>query len=439
MPVSASPLAAPTDRSAPSAPSPVFALMSMSNASSASPPSAPTTLISGPGVWMEGDATLQLAAVARLDGCVRATGMPDLHPGRGYPVGAVVATRGVVHPQLVGGDAGCGARLVATTVERMPADRLEKRLRSGFGQALFDDCDPAALFAAAWHHGARGLAEVDGLPEWLRILATREPADDGLPVSADPHRYRAGFEHVLGTIGGGNHFAEVSRVGAILDIDAAAGIGLDPHTVIVLAHSGSRGLGTALGAAWGARPLRDADLATYLGELAGACRFARANRLVLTYRLLAAVGALRDHTLRGGFDVTHNDVRAEPLAGEDAWIHRKGAAPAPAGALTVVLGSRGAPSWIMQGAGAEAGLGSVAHGAGRRMKRSEALDKLKHKYRRREVARSAGGRVLCDDPALLFEEHPDAYKAIEPVIQALESHGLARRVAALTPIVTVKL
>ena len=149
---------------------------------------------------------------------------------------------------------------------------------------------------------------------------------------------------------------------------------------------------------------------------------------------------MRPRYQRGGFDVTHNDVRREPVDGADAWVHRKGAAPAAAAALTVVLGSRGAPSWIMRGTGAALGLGSVAHGAGRKMKRSEALAKLKDRYRRREVARSpGGGRVICDDPALLFEEHPDAYKPIEPVIGALERHGLATRVAALVPIVTVKL
>jgi release factor H-coupled RctB family protein len=200
------------------------------------------------------------------------------------------------------------------------------------------------------------------------------------------------------------------------------------------------GHGTALAAAWGSRVLDGGDRDRYLGELAGACRFARANRLILAYRLLAALGALRDHTLRGGFDVTHNDVRHEHVAGAGAWVHRKGASPAPAAALTIVLGSRGAPSWIMKGTGAEAGLGSVAHGAGRRMTRSEAVDKLRHRYRRSELARSAvGSRVLCDDKQLLLEEHPDAYKAIEPVIAALEAHRQASRVAELTPIATVKL
>jgi release factor H-coupled RctB family protein len=402
---------------------------------------APTTLISGPEVWMESDATLQLAAVARLDGCVRAVGMPDLHPGRGYPVGAVVATRGVVHPQLVGGDAGCGARLAVTTVAKLDADRLERRLRDAFGEDPLAEADPAALFAAAWHRGARGLATVDGIPEGLRLLAEREgAADDALPASGDPDRFAIGAARALGTIGGGNHFAEISRVAAVHDTAAASALGLERGALIAIAHSGSRGLGTVLGAAWGARPLRDAELGTYLGELAGACRFARANRLVLIYRLLAALGALREHTLRGGFDVTHNDVRAEPVAGASAWIHRKGCAPAHADALTIVLGSRGAPSWIMRGTGDELGLRSVAHGAGRRMTRADALAKLKAKYRRDQVSRAPlGGRVLCDDKALLYEEHPDAYKTIEPVIVALEHHQLATRVAALAPVITVKL
>lgn len=414
---------------------------------------AGTSLVSGPGVWMESEATAQLAGVMRLEGCVRAVGMPDLHPGSGHPIGAAVATRDVVHPHLIGGDAGCGARLVVTSVERMDADRLEKRLNDAFDEDVLAGVDPAALFAAAWRSGGRGLAELEGVPEGLRRLAEREPLVDELPVSGDPDRYLAGYEKSIGTIGGGNHFAEVSRVTAVADREAAERIGLARNAFVVLAHSGSRGLGTALGLLWKDGPARPAEagdpggdgggdprpLGRFLGELAGACRFARANRLVLTYRLLSALGALRDHTLRGGFDIVHNDVREEPVDGAPAWVHRKGVAPAYGGELTVVLGSRGAPSWIMRGSGAEHGLRSVAHGAGRRMTRSEAQSKLKHRYKRAEVSRSAlGGRTICDDSALLFEEHPDAYKAIEPVIAALEAHQLASRVAALTPVVTVK-
>ena len=107
--------------------------------------------------------------------------------------------------------------------------------------------------------------------------------------------------------------------------------------------------------------------------------------------------------------------------------------------MTIVLGSRGAPSWILRSKDCEEGLRSVAHGAGRRMGRSEALAKLKSKYKRAEVTRTAlGGRVVCADPSLLFEEHPDAYKPIEPVVESLVEANLADPVAALIPVVTVK-
>ncbi|MCW5806211.1 MAG: RtcB family protein, partial [Deltaproteobacteria bacterium] len=95
-----------------------------------------TVVIDGPDVWMESEAVRQLESVAHLDGCVRAAGMPDLHPGRGYPIGAAVACRDVVHPHLVGGDAGCGARVVVTNVGRVSPDKLERRLRAAF------DADP---------------------------------------------------------------------------------------------------------------------------------------------------------------------------------------------------------------------------------------------------------------------------------------------------------
>jgi release factor H-coupled RctB family protein len=91
---------------------------------------------------------------------------------------------------------------------------------------------------------------------------------------------------------------------------------------------------------------------------------------------------------------------------------------------------------VLLGTGAEASLASVAHGAGRRMGRSEAREKLSARYTRRQAVQ--GGRVLCDDPALLFEEHPDAYKPIGPVIDALLAHGAARPVATLVPLLTVK-
>jgi release factor H-coupled RctB family protein len=405
---------------------------------------APATphLVTGPGVWMESNATEQLAAVAQLRGCVAAVGMPDLHAGRGFPIGAAVATRDIVYPGLVGGDAGCGARLDVTTVARVHPDLLERRLRDAFGAPLLADVDLAALFVAAWHHGARGLATVEGLPDGVRRLAERESAQDpdGLPPSGDPSPYLVEAALALGSIGGGNHFAEVTRVGDVHDAAGASELGLVRGALMVLVHSGSRGLGAALGDRWQRAPLIGDARETYRGELAGACRFAMANRLLLAYRLLSALGALRDHTLRGAIDLVHNDVRDEAVAGAPAWVHRKGVAPAQAGRATVVLGSRGTPSWVMRGTGAATTLASVAHGAGRKMTRGDALSKLRTRYLRRQLGQLPGGaRLLCDDSATLYEEHPDAYKAIESVVAALETAGAATRIAALVPVMTVKL
>ncbi|MFT3765778.1 MAG: RtcB family protein [Minicystis sp.] len=395
-------------------------------------------LVARDDVWMESEGIQQLARVAALPGCVRAAGMPDLHAGRGIPVGAVFAFADRVRPALVGGDAGCGVRVVATTVDRGSADAIERRAGRALDDDPLADCDRGALFEAVWRDGVRGFADLEGVPEALARLAAAEPPD-ALGASGDPDRYRDGFEEQLGTAGGGNHFAEIARVAAVRDAAVAEGIGLSRGRFAVLAHSGSRGLGGAIARRWGDVELTGDALAEYLGDLAGACRYARANRFVLAYRLLRALGAASPAAIAGSFNLTHNDVVREEVGGDPAWVHRKGAAPARAGEPTVVLGSRGAPSHVLLPTGSEEGLRSVAHGAGRRMGRTEARAKLKHRYARAELTRTAlGGRVICADPELLYEEHPDAYKPIAPVVESLVEAGLATPVAELVPVLTVK-
>ena len=424
-------------------------------------------VIATPEVWMEGDGVAQFAKTSGLPGCVRAVAMPDLHVGKG-PVGAVFATRGLVYPHLLGGDVGCGVRLFATSEDAKNRDAIERRVRKAWDEEPLGGCDPEAVFAAAWGQGVAGLAELEDAPEALRAVAREASADRSRAEEADaaiegtghgPAAWSwsgSGYEEALGTIGGGNHFVEIARVDDVRDAAAAESLGLSKGCLVVVAHSGSRGLGTALARRWGDATLSEVDarrpviegargeeiapaLLAYLADVAGARRFAQVNRFLLGYRMLRALGAARASKLTGSFDVTHNDVRPEPVDGAPAWIHRKGAAPAYEGAPTIVLGSRGAPSWVLLGTGAEGGLRSVAHGAGRRMGRAEALSKLKGKYRRSELCTTRlGGRVVCDDTSLLYEEHPDAYKPIEPVVKSLVEAGLAAPVASLVPVVTVK-
>jgi release factor H-coupled RctB family protein len=410
-------------------------------------------VIEGPGVHIEADAVSQLRRVAGLPGCVRAVGMPDLHPGPGIPIGMATASTSHVHPVLVGSDAGCGVTAVVARKLVAPGKQL-RRIDAATADPEPLPVDPLAALEAAWHGGPRGLAALPGMPEalreWVDTVAWGEPLGPSGPIPEALHEARHG--EALGTTGGGNHFIELARVDQVIEEDALPGLHRNGH--VVLAHSGSRGLGYALIQRWQAKafgaagdehggPPRESlcepgEIATYIGELAGCCRFAQANRALLVWRVLQAVGAGRVDRLGGTLDLVHNDVRpSEHDAGQ--WVHRKGAAPARAGELTVTLGSRGNPSWILRGRGDAAHLCSVAHGAGRRIPRSEAKARLMHRYRKTDLTHTPlGGRVLCDRPELLWEEHQDVYKPIEPVVAALEQAGVASRVASLVPMVTVK-
>ena len=210
--------------------------------------------------------------------------------------------------------------------------------------------------------------------------------------------------------------------------------------LVVLAHSGSRGLGGLLHQSWAGRVLVSPDEQDlYAAQLAGACRYAITNRALLTWRMLQALGSTSVSRLGPTADVLHNTVIRTTWRGKDVWLHRKGAAPAERGQPTVVLGSRGAPSFIMQGLGREDALWSAAHGAGRKLGRKEAKSKLSARYTRAGLRRSKlGGRVVCDDPELLLTEHPDAYKPVVPVVDSLVDAGIATPTVSLLPVVTVK-
>lgn len=390
-------------------------------------------IIATPEVWLEGEAERQLSQVARHNDCAAAVGMPDLHPGPGIPIGAAFGFRSTVHPRLVGGDAGCGA-LVVSLGKAKVSSSLERRVRAEFEDQPLADEIREALCRSVWESGPQGLLGF-GFSDAVESLAEMLGGDE-LGVSGELPSDT--FGAALGTIGGGNHFAELGRVTQVHDRETAEAAGLRKGGLVLLCHSGSRGLGKALADKWGHEELPGCDAETYLAELAGAVRFARANRLVIAGRMLRALGISRPSKIAGGFDVVHNSVGCECCGGEQVWVHRKGCAPAHDGQLTAVLGSRGAPSWIMRGLGNPAGLASVAHGAGRKMQRSEAREKIRARYRRSQLRGGEQGLVICDDNKLLYEEHPDAYKPIQPVIDSLEQAELAERVAAIEPVLTVK-
>lgn len=155
--------------------------------------------------WIESDAIRQLENTAKLEGIKYAVGLPDLHPGKEHPIGAAFMSKEWIYPQLVGSDIGCGMGLWQTdlTVQKIKLDKWLTRLN--------------------------GLDEIwDGdTTAWLQ--------DRNIRLTT--------FDHTLGTIGGGNHFAELQKIDSIVDKDAFDALNFDPKSLYLLIHSGPRGLG----------------------------------------------------------------------------------------------------------------------------------------------------------------------------------------------------
>lgn len=363
-------------------------------------------------VWMEDAALQQLRTTANLPGIRAAVGLPDLHPGRGYPVGAAFFSVGRLYPALVGGDIGCGMSLLATElrVHKTSASKLEKAIDSIDGPLAADAVSEEV------HAELRHLAHQVGLI-----------VPDQLLVS-------------LGTIGGGNHFAEVQVVDQIHE----PGV-LDAKRVYLMVHSGSRGLGGAILRAH-VEQFNHAGIAAdtaeakrYLAQHDAALRFAVLNRQHIAQRL---AHALRTE-LHPVLDLTHNHVlphvwsSAEGL--ESGYLHRKGAAPADNG-LVVIPGSRGDYSHVLRPVpGRHEALDSLAHGAGRKWARTDCMGRLKPHFSLTELLQTRfDSVVVCADKALVYEEAPQAYKSVDAVVETLVEAGLVQPVARLKPLLTYK-
>ncbi|WP_433219712.1 RNA ligase RtcB family protein [Dactylosporangium sp. CS-047395] len=344
---------------------------------------ASVSLFASPHSWIESDAVAQCHQVAALDGMEHVAGMPDLHPGKGAPIGAAMLSS-VLYPLLVGSDIGCGIAVFPIALKKPVPEKLAAR---------FPDLD---------------------------VPVAPEPGED-IP---------AGYTDGLGTVGRGNHFVELARVQTAF----AERAGLRERDLVLIVHSGSRGLGERIlrehTEVHGAGPAADPE--TYLKAHDEAVRWGSLNRRLLAERVALALGAEPAEPI---VDQCHNLVE---VVDGSKYLHRKGAAPGD-GKDVLIAGTRGTPSYVVAThAGREAGW-SVAHGAGRKMSRADALKRGKAKHTVEELRRTpVGSYVVCGDRQLLFEEAPTAYKRIEQVIADLVTHGLATPVAVTVPVVTYK-
>lgn len=363
--------------------------------------------------WIEGNAIAQLERTAQLEGMQRAVGMPDLHAGKGCPIGAAFLARNWIYPALVGNDIGCGMGLWRTDLKanKIKLDKWAKKLH----------------LDAPWEGDAADWLDSYGLPEDL-------------------------FSDSIGTIGGGNHFAELQRVNTICDKAACAALGIEKRWLYLMAHSGSRGLGHQILRSHVAQfadqglPANNPEADTYLTKHNQAVQWAIANRALIAHRFLSALRSEGENI----FDLAHNTVTEQSVAKQAAeehtdnrdtyWLHRKGAAPSDKGVL-VIPGSRGTYSYLVQAKPTlnhEENAFSLAHGAGRKWMRSEVKARLSN-YRPDDFFKTdLGSLVICEDKALIYEEAPQAYKNIDVVIQDMVDAGLITVLAVLRPILTYK-
>jgi len=433
---------------------------------------------------------------------------PDFHKGTTVPIGTVLDARGFVLPGAIGSDICCGMRLLVTDLRREDLephlDTLERHLRNLFFEGGRDIPMSPRQREAMLREGLSGLVatceENQGTGLWRYFDRRQQERDlervdfggglraQGIFSFADFVRASGrqdGRDPHIGSVGGGNHFVELQTVDELSDGATARLWGVPKDAVVIMVHTGSLGLGRAVGEAFRekARALYPANVPqprhgyfvlptngplsetaeSYLDAMRNAANFGFANRLFLGLMALRAlsetlgrqVGATLVH------DAPHNLVW--PVEGGERWLHRKGACPARGaapeerspyrytGQPVMVPGSMGAPSFLLAGLGSEEALVSAPHGAGRSLTRGASAHVDEATYRK---ATERLRVVMPIDPTApatrlrrdilekyhreLKEEAPYAYKPITPIIETIEQAGIARTVARLRPVLTVK-
>lgn len=434
-----------------------------------------------------GDRSLwQLVNVATLPGIQKyAIAMPDIHEGYGFPIGGVAAMdyeMGVISPGGIGYDINCGVRLLKSQMNfkdiephlEQLAKQLYREIPSGVGKGgrlklNTNELNEVLKYGARWAT-SRGYGR-DGDEHFLELFGCMENAD---PDAVSGRAKDRGYDQ-LGTMGAGNHFVEVDRVAEIFDEKTAKTFGLFKDQVVVLIHTGSRGLGHQVATDYirlmmNAMPkygitLPDRELACvpfsspegqqYFNAMAAAANFAFANRQMITYEarkvwqnVLGAVGGELDIL----YDVAHNIAKIEEYGNRKVIMHRKGATRAfgpghpdiieeyrDVGQPVLIPGSMGTSSFVLAGTkeSIKEAFGSSCHGAGRRMSRHEAKREVAGNELRQELEKE-GIHVNVGLISSLAEEAPLAYKDVREVVDVVEGAGIAKKIAELRPVAVIK-
>jgi len=431
----------------------------------------------------------QLVNITTLPGILKhSMAMPDMHEGYGFPIGGVAAMdmkEGVISPGGVGYDINCGMRLLKSDYLEKDikpyldnlATEIQKEVPSGLGKGRrikisLEQID-RILEGGARYLVERGYGEKEDV-ENCEAGGKLERADTSV---VSPRAKNRGRDQV-GTLGSGNHFLEIQKVGEIFDEKVAEVFGLFKDQIVVMIHTGSRGLGHQIAtdyirtmmqamAKYGIR-LPDRELAAcpinspegkrYFGAMACGANYAWSNRQMIAHYVRKAwknVLGKRASPLVVLYDVAHNIAKIEKHKVGDkeieVCIHRKGATRAfpPAhpeipkkyrevGQPVLIPGSMGTASYVLVGTQeGEESFFSSCHGSGRTMSRHQAVRTISGQEVVNKL-REKGILVKCWSMRGIAEEAPLAYKNIEDVVEVVHQAGLSKKVAKLLPLAVIK-
>lgn len=385
------------------------------------------------GVPVEDDARKQLMNTARMPFIYRHLAvMPDVHLGKGSTIGSVIPTQGAIIPAAVGVDIGCGMMAARTTLTAADLPDNLHGLRSAI--------EAAVPHGRTMTRGRRDKGSWENPPEavdalWASLLPGFQRIAEKYPRLKNTNNHKH-----LGTLGTGNHFIEVC-------LDEAG-------RVWFMLHSGSRGVGNAIGSHFielaqadmrqHIANLPDKDLAyfeegsehfaDYVEAVGWAQDYARRNRDAMMVNVVAAARQIIAKPFTTDVEAVnchHNYVQRETHFGSEVLVTRKGAVSARKSELGIIPGSMGARSYIVRGLGNEESFCSCSHGAGRTMSRNEA----KRRFTVDDQIK-ATAHVECRKDSDVIDEIPMAYKDIDAVMHA--QRDLVEVVHTLRQVVCVK-
>ncbi|QQY79732.1 tRNA-splicing ligase RtcB [Keratinibaculum paraultunense] len=338
--------------------------------------------------------------------------MADAHVGFGMPIGGVLASSGVIIPNAVGVDIGCGIIAVKTDIKEIDIKSIKK---------IVDKAHKVIPLGFNNHKKPR---------KWEGF--NNQPNSKIVMEELDAARYQ------LGTLGGGNHFLSIEK-------------GSDGH-IWLMVHSGSRNFGYKIAEYYNNLAINlnekiklvppKQDLAglyidskegkEYFNAMSYALKFAAENRRQLLEQFYSIFRKeTKSEKILKKVSIHHNYASIEEHFGKEVIVHRKGAIRAEKGELGIIPGSMGTPSYIVEGLGNPESFRSCSHGAGRVMSRRQA-----NKTITKEMADKSMGDIVHKGWEKDFSEAPMAYKDIEEVMD--NQKDLVKRVIKLTPLGVVK-